>query len=148
MSSPVPITLDTLESALDWSSSGAPFENQAFLSRSIGELFFQSAYGDSEVDLPDDLEDGAAYIAVPHKNDLDLGRELVLEFARTQAPAHLQTIESYFRQRGAYAKFKSLLERTHLLEQWYAFEAAETSTALEAWAADNGFVVVKGKPET
>jgi hypothetical protein len=145
MTTPVPVTADTLESALEWTSSGGPFENQAFLSRTTGELFFQSAYGNSDDDLPDDLEDGTAYIAVPHKNDLDLGRELVLEFARTEAPAHLNAIENYFRQRGAYAKFKSHLERTNLLEHWFAFEAAEKSKAIEAWAVENGFVVVEGE---
>lgn len=142
MSDFVPIDPETLDSALEWSSSGAPFENQAFLSRSTGELFYQSTSGESEDDLPDDLEDGTVYIAVPHKNDLDLGRALVFDFAHTQGPVHFNAIEGYFRQRGAYAKFKSHLERTNLLDAWYAFEAAEKSKALEAWAAKNGFVVV------
>ena len=139
---PVAITVDTLESALEWASSGAPFENQAYLSRSTGELFFQSASGDSDEDLPDNLEDITAYVAVPHKNDLDLGRELVLKFVHTQAPAHASALEAYFRQRGAYSKFKSHLERANLLERWYVYEAAERCRTLEEWAVDNGFVVL------
>ena len=85
----------------------------------------------------------AAYIAVPHKNDLDLGRNLVIAFAEELAPAHLQAIESFFRHKGAYAKFKALLERTELLQRWYEYEATATSRALEAWATANGFTVVK-----
>lgn len=142
MSSPVPIPFDTLESALQWSSAGAPFDNAALLSRATGQLFFTSQYGDADDDLPDDIEDGSLYVAVPHKNDLDLGRNLVLTFAEEHAPMHFQTIESFFRHKGAYAKFKAFLERHQLLERWYDFEAAATRRALEAWAADNGFVVM------
>jgi len=143
----VPITFETLESALQWTSSGAPFENEALLSRATGELFLKSMQGDFGEELPDDIEDGRAYIAVPHKNDLDLGRSLVLAFASAQTPTLAHSIESYFMQRGAYAKFKALLERTHLLEHWYEYEAAATRKALETWAGENGFVVVRGKSD-
>ena len=145
MSAPIKITFETLESALQWSSSGAPFENEALLSRATGELFLKSMQGDFGEEVPDDIEDGTAYIAVPHKNYLDLGRSLVLAFADEHAPTHLSAIESFFRQRGAYAKFKALLERTQLLERWYEYEAAATKKALEAWAGENGFTVVGSK---
>lgn len=57
---------------------GAPFENEALLSRTTGELFFMSMQGDFGDELPDDIDDGSAYVAVAHKNELDLGRNLVL----------------------------------------------------------------------
>lgn len=142
MPDPIPITFDTLESALLWSSGGEPLENEALLSRATGQMYFTSTYGDADDDLPDDIEDGSLYVAVPHKKDLGLGRSLVLSFAEAHAPMHFQTIESFFRHKGAYAKFKALLERTQLMERWYVFEADATRRALEAWAADNGFVVV------
>lgn len=143
MPTPVLITLDTLESALQWSSAGAPHEHEARLSRATGELFFKSMHGDLGEELPDDIEDGTAYIAVPHKNDIDLGRALVIAFAEELAPTHLHEIESFFRQKGAYAKLKALLERTQLLQRWYDYEAAATRRALEAWATENGFTVMK-----
>jgi len=144
MTTPTPIPFDTLEAALQWSSAGARFDNVALLSRATGQLFFQSTCGDAGDDLPDDIEDSSVYMPVPHKNDLELGRDLVLAFAEKNAPVHSQTIESFFRHKGAYAKFKALLERTQLMERWYDFEAGATRRALEAWAADNGFVVVDG----
>lgn len=138
----IPITFDTLESALQWSSAGGPFDNEALLSRTTGEMFFRSTYGDSDEELPDDIDDGAAYVAVPHKNELDLGRDLVFAFAAEHAPMHSQTIKSFFRQRGAYARLKAFLESTQLLDRWHAYEAEATRRALEAWAGENGFVVV------
>jgi hypothetical protein len=117
----IPITYEALESALEWSSSGGPFENEALLCRETGKVFLKSMHGDFGVELPGDIEDGTAYIAVPHKKDLNLGRSLVIAFAEAEAPTHLHAIESFFRQRGAHAKFKGLLERTHLLERWYQY---------------------------
>jgi hypothetical protein len=142
MNSAVPITIETLESALEWSSSSAPFENQAFLSRATGEIFLQSLHGEFGDDLPDDIEDGTIYVAVPHRNDLDLGRNLALDFAEEHAPTHREAIESYFRRSGAYAKFKALLERANMLERWYEYEATAIRRALKVWAGENGFVVV------
>lgn len=144
MSAPIPIRYDSLESALLWSSAAPPFDNLALLSRATGELYFKSTYGDPGENLPPDIEDGSRYVAVPHKNDFDLGRELVLAFVDEHAPAHRQTVGAFFRQRRAYARFKTWLERHRLLDRWYAYEAAATRRALESWAADNGFVVMDG----
>ena len=141
---PVDLAYDDLEHAFMWASSGAPFENEAWLSRRTGEVHLRSTTGDFGVELPPDLEDASLYAAVPHKNELNLGRALVFEFLETQAPTLVPTVESFFRQRGAYAKFKTLLERQQLLAQWYAHEAAATRRVLEAWASDNGFRVVHG----
>src|SRR5450755_2958623 len=53
----IPITYEALESALEWSSSGGPSENEALLSRETGEVFLKSMHGDFGVELPDDIED-------------------------------------------------------------------------------------------
>ncbi len=129
---------EDLESAFHWSSSGAPFENTALLHRQTGEVFLKSMHGDIDGDIPEDIEDGSIYIAAPHKNDLNLGRDLVFEFVEAVAPQHLSKVESYFRQRGAYSKLKALLERESLLEGWYKYEAEATRNALLRWASENG----------
>ena len=95
-------------------------------------------HGDIDGDIPEDIEDGSIYIAAPHKNDLNLGRDLVFEFVEAVAPQHLSKVESYFRQRGAYSKLKALLERESLLEGWYKYEAEATRNALLRWASENG----------
>jgi hypothetical protein len=128
---------DDLESAFHWASCGAPFENTALLNRKTGEVFLTSLHGDLEEDLPPDIEDGSIYIAAPHKNDLNLGRELVFDFVESVAPQHLGQVELYFRQRGAYSKFKALLERESLLDGWHKFEAEATRNALLRWASEN-----------
>jgi hypothetical protein len=139
---PIHISYEDLESALNWSSSGGPYENQALICRRTGRVYLQSMNGDFEdEELPDDIEDGTLYVAVPHKNDLDLGRALVFEFVETEAPRVAAAVQAAFRQRGAYSKFKAILERESLLQRWYEYEAAATRSALERWALENGLVV-------
>lgn len=141
MATRTPIGIAALEAALDWSSAGGPFENQAFIGRLTGEVHLQSLHGDFGEELPEDIEDGTRYIAMPHKNDLDLGRELAFEFVGSEAPQLEAQVHSAFRQKGAYGKFKTVLERARLLERWYEFERAATKAALIRWAEDNGFEV-------
>ncbi len=141
MATRTPIGIADLEAALAWSSAGSPFENQAFIGRLTGEVHLQSLHGDFGEELPEDIEDGTRFIAMQHKNDLDLGRELVFEFVSAEAPQLEAQVRVAFRQKGAYGKFKAILERTRLLERWYEFERIATKAALVRWAEDNGFEV-------
>ena len=130
-----------LEAALEWASSGAPFENTALISRQTGEVFFNSMGGYSEEELPEDIDDGTLYVAIPHKNDLDLGRELVFDFIESESPGSIGIVAAYFRQRGAYSKYKTFLERESLLDKWYKFESEASRKALLRWAGENGLNV-------
>ena len=144
MPTPVRISYVDLESALNWSSSAGPYENQALICRRTGRVYLQSMHGDFEEEgLPEDIEDVTLYLAVPHKNDLDLGRALVFEFVEAEAPELKSQLSSAFRQRGAYSKLKSILERSGLLQRWYEYEAAATRSALSHWAQENGLLVLE-----
>ena len=146
MSTPLHINYTDIEAALDWSSSAGPYENQALICLRTGRVYLQSMHGDFEEDgLPEDIEDGTLYVAVPHKNELNLGRELVFQFVETEAPKLEVQVDAAFRQRGAYSKFKSILERSGLLPNWYEYEAAATRSALERWAKENGLVIGDAK---
>ena len=143
MSIPVPISYQSLESAFEWVSAGGPYENEAIVSRTTGEVYYKSADCGLDNELPEDIDDESLYVAVPHKNDVDLGQALVTDFMRSKAPGHVHEVERYFHSRGAYAKFKGFLQREGLLEQWYEYEAMATMAVLEQWALANGFVVVR-----
>jgi hypothetical protein len=47
-------------------------------------------------------------------------------------------VATFFRKRGAYGRFKDLLERKGLLEAWYEYEAQAVEQALRTWSAENG----------
>jgi len=140
---------DELETAFEFVSSGAPYENTASISVTTGKIRWHSMLmgdmgDDDDADDDDDAEDG---IAVPHKNDLDLGSRLVLRFVRQEMPRDYDTVAEFFRRRGAYGRFKDLLERRHKLERWYEFEERETQAALLAWCEQNGIQLVDSQPD-
>jgi len=138
MESDTLVSYADLLTAFEWVSSGAPMENSAFVSRKTGALHWASVLMELDDELPEDIEDGSLYVAVPHKRDLDLGKNLVLNFTDERLPESSATVASFFRHRGAYGRFKDLLERKGMLEAWYEYEAQAVEQALRTWSEENG----------
>jgi hypothetical protein len=129
-------------------SAGAPSEANAYVDRDTGAIYWVSDLVDLDEAVPDDLETSDRFIAVPHKYDLDLGRDLALAFAARALADQYDTVADFFRGRGAYRRFKDFLHARGLLEQWYAFEGAETEAALRAWCSDEGIELQDGGTAT
>jgi hypothetical protein len=94
---------------------------------------------------PDDPDDRKKYLSIPHKKALDLGRPLVFEFARQFLPDEYDEIGRIFSKRGAYARFKDLLQRKKALDRWYEFENEATEKALREWCEGSGLTIREGK---
>jgi hypothetical protein len=92
-------------------------------------------------ELPDDIDDSDKYIQIPDKRELELGKPLALNFAREFLPDDVGYVEQIFRRRGAYARFKDLLQRRDALDQWYDFEANAQERALRMWCDLNSIEV-------
>jgi|SRR5450759_3910921 hypothetical protein len=134
----VTVKYDDLSAAFDFVSFAAPFEHRAFVSLDTGAVYWISETSPiDEEDLPDDLDTSDRYIAVPHKNELDLGNNLALRFVEEKLPDRYADVESFFRRPGAYARFKELLATEECLERWYAFESESTERALRDWCKAN-----------
>ena len=139
----VAVKFDDLSLAFDFVSYAAPMEHQAYISLATGKIYWISDAIDTiEEEIPEDLEDPDRYLVIPHKNELDLGSRLALRFAAQQLPARYDQVEGFFQRRGAYARFKDLLEREGALELWYAFEAESAEKALKQWCAENGLEIL------
>jgi hypothetical protein len=136
-----PTRFEDLFEAFQFVSAAAPLEHEAYLCVESGAIYYHSEYSDLDEQLPDDIDDAQKYIPVPHKNDLDLGRPLALEFVGEVLPEALTAVEGIFRHKGAYARFKDLLERRGFLEQWYAYEDERQKRALRQWCEDTGLEV-------
>ena len=138
----VTVKYEDLSEAFDFVSFAAPMEHHAYISIDTGTIYWISEANPLEEAIPDDLETSDRYIAIPHKNDLDLGSDLALRFAADELPGLYNRIEGFFRHRGAYARFKELLASEGCLEKWYAFETESTEQALKKWCVENGINVV------
>jgi hypothetical protein len=135
------VPLDALLEAFEFVSFGPAEEHQAYLCRETGKIHWHSEVGDNEEELPEDVDDAEKYVAIPHKNDLDLGKNLAIEFVEEFQPDAVREVEKMFSRRGAYSNFKNLLERRGLLPQWYEYEATAQEKSLREWCADQGIEV-------
>ncbi len=130
------VVLSDLVLAFEFVSSAAPFENRAYISRDSGRIVLESDFIEDEEKLPKDLGDPEHYIEIPHKHDLDLGKQLVLRFVRSELPDSYDEVARIFMRKGAYSRYKTFLESRGLLDTWYTFEEAETDAAFRRWAED------------
>jgi len=133
------INFSDIEDAFFYVSSDQPFMNHAVLNKKTEKIFYSSEFS-GEDDFPEDVESDD-YIEIPHKNDLDLGRNLVFEFVSRYIPEKQDQVYDFFRRKGAYPRYKSLLEKLNLLDTWHEFEDQRTKSVLLEWCHENGIDV-------
>jgi hypothetical protein len=129
------IKFDEIENAFFYVSSNQPFMNSAVVNRITGKTYYQSDFAGTD-EFPEDVESDD-YIAIPHKNDLDLGTDLVFEFVSIFIPEKTSDVKEIFMSRGAYRRFKDFLLSIGQLEAWYNFEDEQTKKALRQWCKEN-----------
>ena len=130
------ITLDEIHDAFLFVSSGGAGEHSAFICPDKEQIYYQSEMSGTDELLEEDIEEDDC-IAIPHKNDLDLGQQLVFEFVDSYLPVDYDRVRQIFGNRGAYRRFKDFLEDKGLLEQWYDFENQREMQALREWCLEN-----------
>jgi hypothetical protein len=131
-----------IELAFAFVNSDAPMMHQAYISLDTGQIYWFSELNPTEQETPEDFETSDRYIALPHKNELGLGRNLALSFAADELPDRYREVAAIFHRKGTYGRFKSLLESVGLLEKWYKFEEAALDSALQEFCAANEIQIV------
>src|SRR3970040_680523 len=139
----VTVTYEEISSAFEVVASGAPMEHSAYISLDTGQIYWVSELTSLDEELPDDLDTSDRYLVVPHKTELNLGKNLALRFATLELPDFHEEIASIFRRKGAYGRFKQLLDDNGVLEKWYKFEAEATERALREWCVANDIQIVE-----
>jgi hypothetical protein len=141
----MPVSFQEIVDACEFVSSGGLGMNEAILCRRTGKIHWRSeASGLDELEdaLSEDVEDDEKCVAIPDKRELDLGKPLVLDFARAFLPNDFDEVRYIFSRRGAYQEFKALLARRNVLERWYDFESKATERALRQWCELNSIEVI------
>jgi len=132
------VEFDDLLSAFDWVNASYLGDNSAFVCRETGTIHWGSNSADLEEDLPDDIDDGRLYVAVPHGSELGLGKNLALAFTEEVLPDSASEVAGFFRRPGAYQRFRELLGREQRLEEWREFERLAIARALREWSERHG----------
>ncbi|WP_237179706.1 hypothetical protein [Paraburkholderia sacchari] len=84
----VAVKPDDLSLAFDFVSYAAPTEHDAYVSLDTGKIYSTSDSSDAfDEEMPEDLATSDRYLAIPHRNELDLGRRLALRFVAQALPA-------------------------------------------------------------
>jgi hypothetical protein len=134
------VSWDDLASAFEFVSADGVGGHKAFLCRPSGKVYWHSDFDDDVDELPEDIEDDK-YLQIPGKGELGLGKPLVLEFASQILPDDYDAVRQIFSRKGAYGRFKDLLARRGVIDQWYDFEAKAAEKALRAWCDLNSIAI-------
>jgi len=134
------VNLDELEMAFAF-SDGLGEPTPVYVSRLTGELVYDAEDFTGEPCPVEDIDCHPDYVHLPDAFDLDLKQALVWRFVRAHLPEQEPEIREFFRRRGAYGRYKSLLESEGKLEDWFEFENRSTREALVDWCRHNGISV-------
>lgn len=128
------MTYDTIDDAFHFVSDAPPGERKALVHRQSGQVFLASLKAGYD-QRPAGWETAPAYLDIPHRQEIDPGKPLVLEFIRKTCPGELARVEGFFARPGAFRKVKDLLRRKQLLESWQVFEVQQLEALLRQWCA-------------
>ena len=128
---------DTISDAFLYVSDAPPGERKAVVHRPTGRVFLASLKAGYD-ERPAGTEDDPDYLTIPHRQQIDPGKALALEFIRSRSPADLARAEALFTRPGAFRSFKDLLRRQGLLESWQVFEGEQIESLLRQWCLAHG----------
>ena len=131
-------SFENIQNAFEFVSSVPVEENHAILNLHTGEILQKSGMLDEE-EFPEDVEESDDVVWIPHRDDLDLGKELVFDFVERYLPREKKAVKAMFRfgSANALSKFLAHMERLGKLKDWRAFEKKETRNALLDWCDEN-----------
>ena len=90
-----------ISEAFETVSFSPQYEKEAYLCRETGRIYYCfSDLDDLSDELPEDIRDDRKYIQIPHKNELELGRKLVLRFVEQEVPGDIDYVYGIFRKAG------------------------------------------------
>jgi hypothetical protein len=128
---------DNIDEAFHYISDAPLGERTAAVHRITGKVFLASHKAGFD-ERPPGTENDPDYVIIPHRQDLDPGKPLVLEFIRSHCPAELARVEALFARPGAFRNVKDLLRRKNLLLNWQIFEGQQLEALLRQWCVAQG----------
>lgn len=137
------VNFTEIRNAFEFVGSGSPSQHHAYIHKDTGVIYWTSSIIELEEEVPNDLATSENYIEIPHKNSLKLGQSLALSFIDQELPHEYNFVASLFRKRGAYRRFKDMLQYQGLLEKWYAFEERASDDALIAWCLQHEIMLIE-----
>ena len=114
-----------------------------YVSTRTGRIYVIHDDMKADEDVPEDIDISEEFARLPDKREFDLGNELAYRFTEIEIPHEYENVRNIFHHKGAYGRFKHLLESNKLLQRWHQFEQEQTEAALREWCEQNGLEVTK-----
>lgn len=135
----MPVKMDDLIEALSMSDASDQMGFVVYLNKQTGETY--TDYDGDDVGLPEDYDNPELYVQVPTSRELDLGPNIVFDFAY-EHEEHSERISEIFSRKGAYRRFSDYLDKVGLREAWWKFEEQAKATALREFCEEEGVDLV------
>ncbi|HED31306.1 MAG TPA: hypothetical protein ENN50_06445 [Prosthecochloris aestuarii] len=124
--------------AFDFVSSGEEGDNHAWICRDSGEIVYFSEVLGLDERRGQDIHSPNC-VAVPHRNDLELGRELVFDFIDEELPDKYASIRDiYADPEDPEGRFRELLQARGVLDRWNDYKAGRIRSSLMTWCQARG----------
>jgi Uncharacterised protein family (UPF0158) len=143
---PLPVDLDQLAGILE----GDPMYGGGRVDLATGEVWPEPAIdyareiGQEDEDESDDPD---KWLWVHCEGSRDGYRDMELFIGTVRDPGRADRLEIAVSGRGAFRRFKDVLDRwPGELDRWYAFSAERQHGRARAWLADAGYYIRKGLP--
>ena len=138
------MSFDAIDDAFHYVSNAPPGERSAVVRRSSGQVYLASLKADFD-ERPAGSETDPAYVAIPHRRQLDPGMPLFLDFVAGHCPAERSRFEALFARPGGFRNAKEQLRRLGLLESWQLFEEQQIAELLRRWCTAQGLALEEAR---
>lgn len=134
------MSFDAIDDAFHYVSNAPVGERSAVVRRSSGQVYLASVKADFD-ERPIGSEGDPDYLIIPHRQELDPGKPLLIEFVRSHCPGELARVEGLFGRSGAFRNVKDHFRRLGLLESWQVFESQRIEFLLRQWCELQGLTI-------
>ncbi|MBC8524032.1 MAG: hypothetical protein ISR54_05850 [Chlorobium phaeobacteroides] len=122
-----------LRMAFDFVSSRDQGENIAYVGRDDGEFYYYSQVLGLDETRGKDVH-SSNFESVPHRDILNLGRELAFDFIDERLAEQYAVVREYFAEEDtAESRFSDMLQSHGLLQDWNEYKAEKVEKTLREW---------------
>lgn len=116
-----------------------------FLDLQTGESVFLADELATDLDdegLEDEIDENPErYLRLPTKLEID-EYQIIEEFILTLEGERASKLEDAIQGRGAFRRFKDMINHMGIAQQWYTFQAEYYKTMAENWCKNHGLEVI------